>query len=414
MTEGENHMSRGGANTKLTILWVCFARILELSRSTPNLAGSERIERVRSLAEEGNNVYLIAADFEKWRYKINPNMHLVSVPIRNIPMISSVMYGLVLFLFLPLYLVKIRPDFVIADPSTALYLSWNPILSRLLKFKTTLDVRSTPVNSFTGTRAYLNRLYFNISIFVTKMMLDGMTIITPMMRDEVCHSFHINPKWVGILSGGISNRFLTYNERSLDRVGLREKFGLSGRFVIIYHGALRMRNGGLVETLKAMSLLKTSYPDITLFLLVGIYPKALHLLETCIKENAVQENVKFFGPVDFSDVPKYISMSDVGIVPLPNIPTWRHQQPLKLLEYMAMGKTMIVSDSPAHRALIGDNKNGIYVAHVTPEEIAQAIKYAYNNRKQLQEWGKIGKEIILEKYTWKKVNQELVEYLSKV
>ena len=407
-------MPRSSANNKLTVLWVCFARTLELTPSHPNLSGSERIERLRNLAEQGNNVYLLAADFEKEHYKRSPDLHLISIPIRNIPMISSVIYGLFLFLFLPLYLVKIRPDFVISDPSTALFLSWKPILSRLLKFKVTLDIRSTPVNSFRGMRAYVNRLYFNVSVYVTKMMFDGMTIITPMMRDEICYLFDINKKWVGILSGGVSDEFLKYKERSSDRAELREKLGLSGRFVIIYHGALRMRDGGLVETIKAISLLKNSHPDITFFMLTQKTPAGLHLLEKTIKENAVQDNVKFLGPVDFSDVPKYISMSDVGIVPLPNIPAWRYQQPLKILEYMAMGKTIIVSDSPAHRALIEDNKNGIYVPHVTPEELAQAIEYAYNNREKLQQWGKIGKEIILEKYTWKKVNEDLIEYLSKI
>jgi glycosyltransferase involved in cell wall biosynthesis len=246
------------------------------------------------------------------------------------------------------------------------------------------------------------------------MMFDGMTVITPMMRDEICHLFDVDKKWVGVLPGGISYEFLAYAEQNSDRAKLREKLGLSGRFVMIYHGALRMRNGGLIETLKAMSLLKSSHPDITFFMLTPKTPEGLRMLETTIKENAVQSNVKFLGPVDFSEVPRYISMSDVGIVPLPNIPEWRHQQPLKILEYMAIGKTIIVSDSPAHRALIGNNKNGIYVPHVTPQELAKAIEYAYNNREKLQEWGKIGKEIILEKYTWKKVNEDLIEYLSEL
>ena len=69
--------------------------------------------------------------------------------------------------------------------------------------------------------------------------------------------------------------------------------------------------------------------------------------------------------VDYEDVPKYISMSDVAIIPLPDMHYWRSQSPLKLLEYLAMTKTVIISDIPAHRAVIGD-ACGIYSPSLHP------------------------------------------------
>ena len=81
---------------------------------------------------------------------------------------------------------------------------------------------------------------------------------------------------------------------------------------------------------------------------------------------------------------------------------------------MAMKKTVIVSDIPAHRLIIGSNKNGVYVSHVNPVELAKAIRYAYDNRDKLEEWGEIGREIVIRKYVWKKVNEDLVNYLLKI
>jgi len=393
----------------MKIVWVCYPQILDLH----TLHGSERIERLRYLSKEGNDVYLIAADFEKEHYQRNSNLNLISIPLRRVPFFSFIMYGLVLFFFLPPYLVKTRPDFVISDPSTALFLIWKPVLSRLLKFKMILDIRSTPLN-MGEVLDYLRSICFTISVCIAKRMFDGMTIVTPMMRKEICQAFNISPKWVGILSNGVSDEFLTYEGEDRDRTALRKKLGLSNRFVVLYHGALRARTGGLVESIKAIALLKKCCPNVTLFLLGLASAPDQRLLERTIKENDVQDSVALYGPVNFSDVPKYISMSDLGIVPLPNTYLWRHQQPLKLLEYIAMKKTVIVSDSPAHRSIIGCNKNGIYVSNVDPVEIAEAIKYAYDNRDKLEEWGEIGRKIVMEKYAWKKVNEDLVNYLLKI
>jgi len=376
-----------------------------------HLSGSERIERLTYLSKEGNEVYLIAANFEKDCYKKNDNMHLISIPLKYKPLISSLFYGLSLFFFMPFYLAKVRPDFVVTDVSPAPFLVWKPLISRALKFKLILDLRSTPVNPY-GVRGHLGNLSFGLAVLIAKKMFDGMTIVTPMMRDEICRVFYINPEWVGILSNGVSDEFLKHEDNSTERADLRRKLGLDNKFVIIYHGSLRP-NGGLAESIKAIALIKKSYPDIVL-LLLGADPKNASFWNSTIRKNCVQDKVVLHGSVDFHDVPAFISASDVGLVPLPNIPIWRYQQPLKLLEYMAMEKTIIVSESPAHRSVADSHKNSIYVANVNPDEIAEAMMYAYKNRNRLEEWGRIGREIVMKKYAWKRVNEDLMSYLSRV
>ena len=374
-----------------------------------HLSGSERIERLRYFSEEGNEVYLIAGKFRKELYQSNQKLHLVSIPLKYLPVISPLLYGLTVFFFLPIYLVKIKPDFLISDASPAPFLVWNPIMSRLLGFKTILDLRSTPIS--TRVRS---SIYFVVSVLLAKAMFDGMTIVTPMMREEICKAYDINPEWVGVLPNGISDDFLAPEQLGQDRIELRERFGLSEKFVVMYHGSLSRIGGGLIESIESIGLVKRNYPNIVLFVLGSAEAQTLLTLKEAIKKNDVIDNVFLHGPVDFHTVPKYIAMSDVGLVPLKNIPTWRYQQPLKLLEYMAMKKTVIVSESPAHRSVIGASKNAIYVPQVDSAELARAIEYAYNNRNMLEEWGNLGYDIILKRYVWKKVNECLTTYLSKI
>jgi len=380
-----------------------------------HLSGSERIERLSYLSKEGYEVYLIAAYFEKGYYKkrARANLHLLSIPLKYKALISPALYGFSLFFFLPFYVAKVRPDFILTDASPAPFLIWKPFLSKVLKFKLILDLRSTPVR-ISGARGRLGNVFFSIAVFIAKTMFDGMTIVTPMMRDEICNKFHIDPKWVGILPNGVSDEFLRFEEENSKRADLRTKLGLNDRFVILYHGSLGRPNAGLIESMEALASIKSEYPNIVFFILGQASAEYSHFLEKKINENSLQGRVLLHGPVDFCDVPEFISMSDVGIVPLPNIPFWRFQQPLKLLEYMAMKKTIIVSESPAHRHLLGNNRNGIYVADVNPREIAKAMKYAYDNRDRLKDWGEIGREIVIENYAWKRVNEDLMNYLFKV
>jgi glycosyltransferase involved in cell wall biosynthesis len=389
----------------MRLLWITWLRALE---SHSHLSGSERIERLSSLSREGVQAYLLSGNFPKSQYQESKNLHLVSIPLKYVPIISPVLYGLALFFFLPLYIIKIRPDYILSDISTTPSLIWKPFLSKLLKFKAVLDIRSTPVNT---RRHRSEQTIFNFSIWIAKTMFDGITIVTTMMKKELCQKFGLRLDRVSVLSNGISDDFVNYTKQKCNAIALKEKLGLSNKFVIIYHGSFRS-TGGLFESIAAMKLIKKDYPDIVLFLLGTTSPQLLRALRRVIETNDVQNNVIIHGSVSFHEVPDFISISDVGLVPLPNIPTWRFQQPLKLLEYMSMGKMIIAVNSPAHRDAAGESNNVKYVSNLTPNALSDAIIFTYNNKEKLENWGRQGRQVVLEKYVWKKVNAEFIKYLS--
>jgi glycosyltransferase involved in cell wall biosynthesis len=391
----------------LKILWVCWSRILD---SKSHLSGSERIERVSYLSLEGHQVYLVGGYFEKQKFQENSNLHLISIPLKHFPALSPILYGLVLFFFMPFFVAKIRPNFIITDVSATPFMIWKPFLSKFLKFKAILDIRGTPVET---ERRHLVQFSFNMAIAVAKMFFDGMTIVTPMMKDELSRVFGICSEWIAVLPNGISNDFINYEYNVTRLKKLKAELGLEGKFVVIYHGSFRS-NGGLFESIEAVNLLKKDYPDIVLFLLGNSTPQVIQALKKAIEVNNLKSNIILHGPVDFHDVPAFIALSDVGLVSLPNIPAWRYQQPLKMLEYMSLGKAIIAVDSPAHRCAAGDNNYIMYVSNPNPKEFAEKIIFSYKNREKLVTWGAQGRIIITEKYVWKKVNEDFVKFLMSL
>lgn len=392
--------------TSLRIFWVS-SIILD---SDIHIHKTSQIEVLRHLAKRGHDVYLIAMRSKKRYYLKNSNIHIISIPLRHVPLISSMLYGLVLF-FLPFYIIRKRPNCIVTDPLVPVFsFLWKPLLSRFMRLKVILDIRSTPVSTF-GMQRFLENFQFNISVNFAKTMFDGITIITPMMKNEVCTKFNIDPKSVGIWSSAASTELFAYEKNFHYGFELRKKFGLSNKFIVFYHGSLT-KTRGITESIEAMMIVKKKYPNVVLFLLGG--GSNIHFLENVIQKCGVENRVILHGIVDYEDVPKYIAMSDVGIVPLPNHPYWRFQCPLKLLEYLAMNKVVIVTDIPAHRLVIGNENCGIYIASTTPAEIARSIMYAYRNKEKLGEWGAIGRTIIDRKYSWEKVARDLENYLLSI
>lgn len=385
------------------ICWVSFL-ILDMA-----LHRTSQIEILRSLAKRGHETSLFAV-YSKERPQSNmKDVHLITIPLRYIPCLSSLMYTIFLFVYLPFQFMHSKPDFVIVEPRDPTFLSVLPtvLLPKSKRPKIIMDVRTTPV--VTG---YIKTLLFKTAIRITKKLFDGMTIITPMMRNEICDEFHIDPKTVGVWTSGVSTAM--FNPENYDRVALRKKHGLHNKFVIFHHGAIGQsvaqgRARGIFASIKSIEILKNECPDLVLFLLGD--SRSYHWIKELIEECGVQDKVILHDKVNYEDVPQYIALCDCALVPLPDLSLWRNQSPLKLLEYLAMEKVFIATGIPANRYIIGESKCAVYIPSASPEEIAKAILYIHGNRQKLKEWGVFGRKIVEEKYTWEKVARDFEDYL---
>jgi glycosyltransferase involved in cell wall biosynthesis len=384
-----------------------------------DLYAKAEIEILHHLTERGYEVFFISGH-SKQTYKFkNPKIHLFSIPVgRNLPLKLHFIFGVVQFLSFPFYVIKVKPNFIIID--------WDSIFSlmpmlpylKLLGIKIVVDIRSTPtpiVNLYKkiGLRQYLLNLAFNVSVCIAKKKLDGMTIITDLMKKEICDKFQIDPAWVGVWSSGVSAELFTREEHVRDGIELRERLGLTKRFIICYHGGFT-QSRGLMDAISAMSIVRDRYPDTVLFLLGTGSIQIVGDMRRSIQDNGLQDRVILHDAVDHAEVPKYIAMCDVGIVPLLDLPQWRNQCPLKLLEYLAMEKVVILTDIPCHREIVGTDKCGIYMSSISPSGIAMSIAFAYDNKEKLEEWGAKGRVIVKDKYTWGKIAQNLDDYLRRI
>ena len=395
--------ARSSYKTEKRILWVS-TLTLDI-----HLHKSAQLEIMKYLSKRGVKSLLVAMRSRNYTSDKMEGVTIFSIPLRYLTIFSSAIFAIIMFLLLPFFLLIMKPNYVITQPEVP-FVSLMPglLVSRFTKAKFLLDIRTTPVET-EGFQGFRRKFLFNTSVFAARTFFNGVTILTSLMKNELCNNFKIDPKKVGVWTSGVSATLFHNSNYITESSNLRKKFCLNGKFIVFYHGIFSA-NRGLKETIRSVKLLRINYPELILFLL-GTGPVVVEL-RSIIKVEGLQNNVIIHDPVDHKNIPKFIGMSDVCIVPLPDNPFWRYQCPIKLLEYLAMEKCVILTDIPAHRMIIGTEKCAIFISSAEPSVIAASIGFAYHNSGKLDKWGKTGRELITKRYIWEKVAEDLENYLQ--
>lgn len=118
------------------------------------------------------------------------------------------------------------------------------------------------------------------------------------------------------------------------------------KFVMIYHGTLT-RIYGLDLAIEAFGLVHQTMPGAELWIL-GSGPEKEGLAAVA-RQAGVADKVKLVGQVPASEIPAWLSKSDVGILPIRTDALLEFAFPNKLPEYIITGKAVIISRLKAIR-----------------------------------------------------------------
>jgi len=336
----------------------------------------------------------------------------IGIPIIRIKFFRILSFWINGFLkFITAYF-KLNPNIVILDLFT-IWFSLSLIFIPPKKRSLIIVDNRTPFYNLTSQeftiRDTVFKFYTRVSYLYCKYFLDGMTVITDHYKQNICKVFKFDVSAIGVWGSGVDiERFSPLKYRNKD-----VPFFLKDKFVLMQHGGISY-NRGLFETVEAMRMIERE--DVCLVLIgtaiAGSNAKG-DILQL-IKKFKLEKKVFVLPPVPHAEIPMYISYCDCAIMAYPNIEYWNNNNPIKLLEYLAMGKVVMCTDMWTFKEVIGNKNCAYYLKDNSPESIAQAIHVCYQNRESLQEWGKEGIEVIKENYTWSKQAQRLLDFIAKL
>jgi glycosyltransferase involved in cell wall biosynthesis len=131
--------------------------------------------------------------------------------------------------------------------------------------------------------------------------------------------------------------------------------------------------------------------------------------EELVKSLDISPQVKFLGWVSPAELPPYIAGFDVGYCgheDMQGRPVYR--SPLKLYEYMAMGKPILTSLMADAHTLIGNGETGFGFTAGDLPELMQALRQVYQRRDQLADMGRKARAEVLAHHSWQARVEDMI------
>lgn len=171
----------------------------------------------------------------------------------------------------------------------------------------------------------------------------------------------------------------------------RSRFGLTARDEVVVTVGRQEYQKGHAFLLRAVPALVAERPHLKL-LVAGRRGRMSNDLEALCQTLDLGDRVRFLGHIDA--VPELLAAADLFV-----FPSLFEGLGNALLEAMALGLPVVVSDIPVLREVVEEDRSGVFVPPAAPGELAAAVSGLLENRDKMRAFGERGREIFEERFT---------------
>jgi glycosyltransferase involved in cell wall biosynthesis len=125
----------------------------------------------------------------------------------------------------------------------------------------------------------------------------------------------------------------------------------------------------------------------------------------------IAKRVHFTGIVERDDVAKYVAAFDIALQPA----VVDYASPLKLFEYLALGKAIVAPAQPNIKEILSHEKNALLFDPAHPEQLAASIhRLCTDTALRLHVADGARAAIVEQKLTWKANAQRVVDLFTRL
>ena len=189
-----------------------------------------------------------------------------------------------------------------------------------------------------------------------------------------------------------------------DGEAIRRRYNLNDLKVVIYVGTIdAMRK--LDVLIHAFSKVKKSIENVKLLMVGDGNDKSN--LERLAGELGIKDNVVFTGQVYSHEVPNFIAAADIGVSPVPPLDFYKLSSPIKMFEYMAMGKPVVANEEiPEQKEVIEESGGGVLVKF-DAESFADGIIELLDDPERAKEIGRKGHEWVVKNRSYEAMARQV-------
>jgi len=232
-------------------------------------------------------------------------------------------------------------------------------------------------------------------------------VVTPAFKEHLIQQWKVPEEKIAVVENGVeTDLFAPENAEP----GLRERLGITGRFVACYVGTMGLAHG-LDTLIDAAGQLQRTRPE-ALFLLVGEGADKERI--KILAETRGLKNLTFVDQQPRERIPAFIHASDVCLVLLKKTELFKTVIPTKMLEFLSCAKPVVLGVEGQARQLMEEARGGIVIEPENAEALVQAIERLAAAPQEREEMGRNGRAYIIEKYSRRSTAETYLEILRDV
>ncbi len=184
--------------------------------------------------------------------------------------------------------------------------------------------------------------------------------------------------------------------------------GLPDGHYIVFVGQL-VPWQGLRWLLDSMQIVVEKEPCARL-LVVGGGPD-LRPLRRIVDDRGLRHNILLHGPIRYEDVPTFLRVAQVCVAP--KNPT-RMTSPIKVFEYLAAGKPIVITDTVELAGIVTTEGLGAVVRYGDTNNMASALLKFLQNPILSEEVGLRGRTWVEQNQSWERITARIVDFLQNL
>jgi len=236
----------------------------------------------------------------------------------------------------------------------------------------------------------------------------GFVVLTSFIKNKLVE-LGVSPNKIIVAHDGVR---LSDFSNNLSKIDSRKKFGLNTNDKIFgYIGTLKTfgMEKGVSDAISSLEFLP---PDYKLFVVGGASVDLEFYKDFTIKKK-LEDRVIFAGRVLQKNIPEYIAACDVLVAPFPKNDHYEYyMSPLKIFEYMAGKRPMVVTNLASLREVLKDGETALFVEPNDSKSLAGAIEKLMNDSSLAEKLSENAYREMESKYTWRKRAENILNFLK--